>query len=59
MDDPQGETITITLPRLEDFAEDYARISRMMDAADLAGELTPEAFAKWMQYGDGLERRKA
>ena len=45
------ETVTVTLPHMEDYAEDFARASRMMEAADLAGKLTPEAFAKWMQQG--------
>ena len=47
----QPETITVTLPNLEDYAEDFDRAGRMMEAADLAGKLTPEAFAQWMQYG--------
>jgi len=51
MSNDPPETITITLPNLEDFAEDFDRVGRMMEAADLAGKLTPEAFAEWMQYG--------
>jgi len=49
------EAVTVQLPRLEDFAEDFDRAGRMMEAADLAGELIPEAFAQWMEQGRAIK----
>jgi len=48
------EAITVTLPRPEDIAEDTARAGRMIQAATLAGELTPEGFARWMENGKAI-----
>ena len=48
------ESITVTLPRLEDYAEETARASRMMQAAELAGELTVAEFAQWMEHGKAI-----
>ena len=48
------EIITVELPRVESFAEDTARAGRMMQAMDLAGELTPEGFARWMELGEAI-----
>ena len=48
------ETITVTLPRMEDYAQDFARVGRMMQAMGLAGELTPEGFSRWMEHGKAI-----
>ena len=48
------ETITVTLPRMEDYAEGFARIERMMQAAELAGELTAAEFGRWMEHGTAI-----
>jgi len=48
------ETITITLPRFEAHAEEFARLERMGKAMDLAGKLTPEGFTLWMQQGEAI-----
>lgn len=52
----QGEpqTVTVTLPRMEDYAEDVARAGRMMQAAQLAGTLTQAEFARWMEHGKAI-----
>ena len=48
------DTVTVQLPRLEDFAGDFARLERLGQAMDLAGELTPEAFAQWIEQGRAI-----
>ena len=48
------EIITIELPRMESFAEDTAHAGRMMQAMDLAAQLTPEGFARWMEHGEAI-----
>jgi len=48
------EIITIELPRMEDYTQDFARVGRMMQAMGLAGELTPEDFARWMEHGEAI-----
>ena len=53
------DTVTVTLPRMEDYADEAARASRMMQAAQLAGELSPGAFSRWMEWGRRLARRVA
>jgi len=47
------ETITVTLPAMN-FAEEFARAGRAMQAGDLAGQLTPEGFAQWMEQGEAI-----
>ena len=54
----QSETITVTLPRLEDYAEDLARASRLGQAMTLAGELTPAEFEQWMAHGEAIKQRR-
>jgi len=49
-------TVTVTLPRMEDYADEAARASRMMQAAQLAGALTAGAFTRWMERGKRLLR---
>ena len=53
-----SQTVTVTLPRMEDFAEDSARAGRMMQAADLAVELTPEGFSRWMELGKAIKAQE-
>jgi len=50
----EPQTVTVTLPRLEDYADDFARLDRMGKAMDLAGKLTPEGFARWMELGEAI-----
>jgi hypothetical protein len=49
----QGETITVQLPAM-DFTEEVARAGRVMQAAQLAGELTPLEFAQWIAHGKAI-----
>ena len=53
-----ADTIMVTLPSIEDYAEDVARAGRMTQAADLAGELTPEEFAQWMEQGEAIRANR-
>jgi len=53
------QTVTITLPRVEDFAEDFARADRMMQAAGLAGDLAPAEFAEWCECAAAIKQRRA
>jgi len=50
----EPETITVALPRMEDYTQDFARVGRMMQAMGLAGELAPEGFARWMEQGEAI-----
>jgi len=57
MNDPNA--VTVTLPRVEDFADDFARLERMGQAMDLAGELTPAEFAEWCECAAAIKRHRA
>jgi len=54
----EPQTVTVTLPRLEDYAEDFARLDRMGKAMDLAGKLMPEGFARWMEQGEAIKAQE-
>jgi len=47
------ETITVELPAM-DFTEEVARAGRVMQAAQLAGELTLLEFAQWIAHGKAI-----
>jgi len=59
MENPQlPETVTVTLPRMEDFAEQFALIDRLSMAVDLAGELNPAEFAEWCKCAAEIKQRR-
>jgi len=55
----EPQTVTVTLPRVEDFAEDFDRAGRMMQAMDLAGDLAPAEFAEWCECAAAIKQRRA
>jgi len=50
----ESQTVTVTLPCIEDYTEDIARADRMVQAVELSGKLTPKAFERWIEQGEAI-----